>query len=130
MNLNRADELMELYSDMMEKYPNQPLWYQRAGSFSFSQGRFDQSVEFYRQAWQKSEQAGIINYDAFDGYLLSLLRSENYEDVFSAAREHVDDKYAPVAYLRMAGARLAMGDREGAVEYCRSALKELGESDI
>ena len=123
--LGRIEALRELYDETLRRFPDSVHWYNRAGAFAIAEGRFDRAEQFYEQAWQKSrDSSGDDAKAALDGYLRTLILNGKLDKVFQEAREFVDGDFAPIAYLRMAEAKLKLGDKESAVQYSRKALQK------
>ncbi|RKY24500.1 MAG: hypothetical protein DRP62_03605 [Planctomycetota bacterium] len=127
--LGRKETLRKFYDEMIEKYPDNLLWYKQAGKFAISESDFGRAEQLYKQALRKSRKNGKGDAAALDGYLQSLVLSKKLDKVFEEAGKYVDGALAPIAYLRMAEAKLKMGDKETAVQYCRSAVDKAGADE-
>jgi tetratricopeptide (TPR) repeat protein len=77
---------------------------------------------------------------AFDGYLRALVleagdrNAENWnprklDKVFEESKRHLDSAFAPMAYLRMAEAKLKLSDKTTAREYCRKAVDKASANE-
>ncbi len=141
IQLGRKEALKQFYDDTLEKLPDNVLWYNRVGAFALVEGQFDRAEKLYAQAWQKSRNDGKGDAKALDGYLQALLLSaekpgtdtwdpEKLDRVFEEGRKYVEDDFAHIAYLRMAEAKLKLGDRATAIKYCRNAVDKAGTSEF
>lgn len=132
VRLGRTEALKSLYAQTVEQLPDSVFWLSRSGSFALSQKDFDLAEELYAQAWEKSRDGNRFAADrVFDGYLQVLLKNDKVEKVFEEAKPYVDGPYAPVAFIRMAEAKLKLGDKATATEYCRKAInKAEGNEDV
>ena len=125
LQLGRTEALRGLYDETLRRLPDSVHWCNRAGAFAIAEGRFDKAEQFYEQAWQKGKDSGGDDAEAaLDGYLRALILNGKLDKVFQEAREFVDGDFAPIAYLRMAEAKLKLGDKETTVQYSRKALEK------
>ena len=123
LQLGRKEALMKFYREILEKFPDNLLWYSRAAAFALATRDFSRAEQLYEQAWQKGKDSGGDDTEeVFDGYLQVLLLEGKFEKVFEEARKYVDGEFAPVAFIGMAEARLKLGDKETALQYCRKAI--------
>jgi tetratricopeptide (TPR) repeat protein len=120
--LGRKEELRKFYDETIQMLPNNLLWYNRAAALALARNDFTGAEQLYGLAWQKSLQQGKGDITAFDGYLDALLRSGQADKVFEQAAKYVDGDFAPIAYLRMAEAKLKSNDKAVSLQYCRKAL--------
>ncbi|MBW8039336.1 MAG: hypothetical protein FVQ85_04995 [Planctomycetes bacterium] len=139
LQLNRKEALKKFYDDTLQKLPDSVLWYNRVGAFAVAEGEFDRAEKLYAQAWQKSRSKGKGDTTALDGYLHALVLGAGtsntdtwnpgkLDKVFEEGR-NVDGEFAPIAYLRMAEAKLKLGDKTTAIKYCRNAVNKTGTSE-
>ena len=135
----REDELKRFYEDTLEELPDSVFWRNRAGASAMSLSDFSKAEQLYRQAWQKSKDVGRYASDrpghsdakqAFNGYLQALLSSQKWGKVFEVAQGYVDGDFAYLAFIAMAEARLKMGDKQIAIQYCRKAINKVGTDDV
>ncbi|UCF00386.1 MAG: tetratricopeptide repeat protein [Planctomycetota bacterium] len=123
LQLGRTEALKSFYDENLTKFPDSVYWYNRAGAFAIAEGRFGRAEQLYAQAWQKGKDSGGDDAEAaLDGYLRALLLNGKLDKVFEEARGFVDTDFASIAYLRMAEAKLKLGDEENAMQYSRKAL--------
>ncbi|MHC4622894.1 MAG: tetratricopeptide repeat protein [Planctomycetota bacterium] len=133
----RKEALRGFYQETLEQLPDNARWYNRAGAFALRQREFDRAEQLYGQALLKAEKNTKDNATALDGYLQALLleagtpkaggrgwQPEKLDKVFEEARKHVDTDLAPIAYLRIAEAKIKLGDKASAVQYCREGLSK------
>ena len=129
IQLGRKDAVERFHDELLEKFPDNLLWYNRAAAFAATIGKLDRAEKLYKQAWQKSREKGETILDSFDGYLQLLLLKGKFDEVFEEARKYVDSDLAPVAFSRMAEVKMKLGDRENAVKYCQKALDKAGDNE-
>jgi len=152
LQLDRKEALRRFYKDTLEKYPDSVQWLNRAGAFAIKTGESDKAEQLYQKAYQlrlqahlaedeRNEVQDVLYVTAFDGYLMALIlgagepNAENWnprklDRVFEECSKYVDSGIAPIAYLRMAQAKLKLGDRTTAVEYCRKSIDKAGENEV
>ena len=126
LQLGRKEELRRFYDETLRRFPDSVLWHNRAGAFALSIGDFSVAEKLYKQAWQKSTGDDEGKAAAFDGYLRTLLQSGKLDKVFEETHEYLDGDFAPIAFFRMAEAKLKLGDKAIAIEYCRKAVDKAG----
>jgi tetratricopeptide (TPR) repeat protein len=149
--LDREASLERFYTDTLEKFPDSVQWLNRAGAFAVKTSDFDKAEQLYKKAYQlrrqvhlagneKSKVQDALYATAFDGYMKALLLgagepgTENWkphklDKVFEECGTHLDGGFASMAYLRMAQAKLKLGDKITAVEYCQKAVDKAGENE-
>ena len=143
LQLGKKEALKKFYDETLNKFPDSVLWYNRAGAFAIAEGEFDRAEQLYGQAWQKGQKhskgdGAPKRYEmrlgpraaAFDGYLQALVLSGKFDKVFEEGGKYVGSDLAPIAYLRMAEAKLKLGDKTIAIEYCRKAVDKAGTNEI
>ncbi|HUU16725.1 MAG TPA: tetratricopeptide repeat protein [Sedimentisphaerales bacterium] len=149
--LDRKEALKRFYKDTLEEFPDSVRWLNQAGAFAVKEGEFDKAEQLYKKACllrhqahlaedERNEVQDVLYVTAFDGYLKALLlgagepNTANWDPrkldkVFEECSKYVDSSIAPIAYLRMAQAKLKLGDRTTAVEYCRKSVDKAGENE-
>ncbi len=149
--LDRKAPLERFYTETLEKFPDSVQWLNRAGAFAVKTSDFDKAEQLYKKAYQlrrqelldrneKSDAQDVMYATAFDGYLKALLlragepgtgnwRPQKLEKVFEECRTYLDGDLASIAYLRMAQAKLKLGDKITAIEYCQKAVDKAGENE-
>ncbi len=143
LQLGKKEALKKFYDETLRKFPDSVLWYNRAGAFAIAEGEFDRAEQLYGQAWQKGQKDSKGDgtpkrYErrlgpraaAFDGYLQALVLNGKFDKVFEEGGKYVGRDLAPIAYLRMAEAKLKLGDKTIAIEYCRKAVDKAGTNEI
>jgi tetratricopeptide (TPR) repeat protein len=143
LQLGRKRALKEFYDETLRKFPDSVLWYNRAGAFAIAEGEFDRAEQLYGQAWQKSQKDSEGDGDpkryqgrlqpraaALDGYLQALVLGGKFDKVFEESRKHESSDLAPIAYLRMAEAKLKLADKTTAIEYCKKAVDKAGTNEV
>lgn len=144
LQLARKGALKRFYDETLRQLPDSVYWYGRAGAFAVAEGKFDSAEQLYAQALQtvKNEQQKAENYgpqqlsafrsrfySSLDGYLGALLAGGKLDKVLETGRDYIDGDFAPIAYLRMAEAKLKLNDQPAAARYCRSALQKVGTNE-
>jgi len=146
LRLERKGPLKKLYDETLKEFPSSVFWLNRAAAFALQTREFDRAEQLYAKSYQiKSEvyrqrdnkglRFDALYASAFDGYMRALIleagvpNTENWnpkklDEASELAKEHLDTDYAPLAYLRMAQAKLQLGHKKTAVEYCRKAVDE------
>jgi len=105
-----------------------------------SEARSQKSEDGSQKSAPSSVQKDVLYATAFDGYLKALLlgagepgtgnwNPRKLDKVFEECRAHLDGGLASMAYLRMAQAKLKLGDKITAVEYCQKAVDKAGENE-
>jgi tetratricopeptide (TPR) repeat protein len=153
LRLGRKEALRKFYDETLQKFPQSALWYNRAAGFAMALREFASAEQLYQKAYLLKRQAYLgqeltagmqdVQYAiAMDGYLQSLVLAagstskagagwhpEKLDKVFEESAKYVNTPFAPIAYYRMAEAKLSLGDRETAVEYCRTAVDKTGANE-
>jgi tetratricopeptide (TPR) repeat protein len=149
--LGRKDALKVFYDQTLAKFPDSVLWHNRAAAFAIITGEFDKAEQLYEKVYRAKRQAfgepnakdGIkdVQYAAaFDGYLRALVSGagdrnaanwnpRKLDKVFVESNHYIDSAFAPMAYLRMAEAKLKLGDKITAREYCRRAVDKASSNE-
>ena len=150
--LNRKAPLRRFYEDTLEKFPDNVQWLNRAGAFALKTSKnFDKAEQLYKKACllrrqthltrnEKNEVQDVLYTTAFNGYLKALLlgagepntanwNPRKLDKIFEECKKYLDGDIASIAYLRMAQAKLKLGDKITAVEYCRKAVDKAGENE-
>ena len=141
IQLDRKEALKQFYNDTLRKLPDSVLWYNRVGASALAEGQFDRAKKLFAQAWQKSRNSGKGDTTAFDGYLQALLLDAGtpgtgtwdpgkLDKVFEESRIYVEGNFAHIAYLRMAEAKMKLGDKATAIQYCRNAVDKAWTSEF
>ncbi|MHC4095838.1 MAG: tetratricopeptide repeat protein [Planctomycetota bacterium] len=137
IQLDRKEALKQFYNDTLLKLPDSVLWYNRIGASALADGRFDRAQKLFAQAWQISRNNGEGDTTALDGYLQALLLDAGtpgtgtwdpgkLDKVFEEGRIYVEGNFAHIAYLRMAEAKMKLGDKATALQHCRKAVDKAG----
>lgn len=129
LQLGKKEALRRFYNETLARFPDSVLWRNRAGAFAMSRGDFSIAEQLYQQAWQRGNEDDKNKAAALDGYLRALVQSGKLDKVFEEAGKYVDSDFAPIAYLRMGQAKLKVGDKSGAIEYCRKAVDKAGTDE-
>ena len=149
--LDRKPALKKFYEETLEKFPDSAQWLNRAGAFAIKTGDFDKAEQLYQKAYLLRSQAHLagngsnevpdaLYVAAFDGYMNALIlgageqntgswNPRKLDKVFQECGKYLDGSLASAAYLRMAQAKLKLGDKMTAVEYCHKAVDKAGEDE-
>ncbi|MHC4725956.1 MAG: tetratricopeptide repeat protein [Planctomycetota bacterium] len=149
--LDRKPALKKFYDETLEKFPQSVQWLNRAGAFAVKTGDFDKAEQLYQKAYLLrsqaypagnggSETSDALYTAAFDGYMNALIlgagqqgtgnwNPRKLDKVFQECRKYLDSGFASVAYLRMAKAKLKLGDKTTAIEYCHKAVDRAGQDE-
>ena len=125
--LDRKKEMAAIYWRMIKKYPDDFMWYNRIGAFALANNDPAGAEKVYLAAWQKSRELGSGDQLAFGGYLQALLLGKKLDKLFAVAGKYVDTEFAHMAFYKMADAKMMLGDRTTAIQYCRKAIDKAGE---
>lgn len=123
-NSGRTEALNDFYAAILEKMPENIYWLKHAAGFAGASGNLAKAEQLYTQALQKSAEQGKQDPDALNGYMRAILAQGMTEKLFNAAAKYIDGDLAFVAYYWMAEARMKLGDRQNAVEYCYKAMQK------
>jgi len=118
--------LSNLYKQVLKNFPDNLLWYERAGRFALDINDFSSAIAIYETGWNKS---GQKNRFMLDGYLESLLAAGKVDKLMEEAGKYVDGDLAPMALYRIGEAKLKRGSREEAVQYCRKAVDKASNNE-
>ncbi len=152
LRLGRKDALRKLYDDTLEKFPNNVSWYNLAGASAIADNDFERAERLYKEAYLL-KQKEYLKQDvdntipdreyvtAFDGYLQALVlgagtsNSSNWQPqkldkVLEEGSKHVAGSLAPIAFYRMAEAKMKLGEEKVAIEYCRKAVDEAQTNEM
>ena len=151
LRLDHKGSLKSLYNETLQKFPDSVRWRNRAAEFAVNTGQFGEAEQLFEQSYvMKSEAyanedsktwgADALYAGAVDGYLKSLVlgaglpntgdwNPKKLDKVFEESAKFTDTPFAPIAYLRMAQARIKLGDKQSAVDYCRKAVDKAGANE-
>ena len=114
-----------MYKQVLENFPDNLLWYDRAGRFALDINDFDSAIALYEKGWHKS---GEQNRFMLDGYLQSLLAAGKVDKLMEEAGKYVDSNLAPLALYRIGEAKLKLGNKDGSntilPQSCRKSLRQ------
>jgi len=150
LKLERKEALKRFYEEALKKFPDNANWLNRASAFALKTGDFDKAEQLFQQAFLARREflAGENTNDkdplymaAFDGYLKALIagartpETTNFNPaklnkVFEECEKYKDGVLAPIAYLSMAQAKMVLGDKPAAVQYCRAAVDTAGDDQM
>jgi tetratricopeptide (TPR) repeat protein len=151
LRLERKEALKRFYQETLEKFPDSANWLNRAGAFALKTGEFDRAEQLFKRAFlarrelhlgqDNSNDKDVLYSAAFDGYLKALIagaRTPNtanfnpakLDKVFEEGEKYKDGALAPIAYLSMAQAKMILGDKPAAIQYCRAAVDVAGDDEM
>jgi tetratricopeptide (TPR) repeat protein len=125
LQLDRKEDLRRLYDDTLRRFGNNVAWFNRAAAFALSEGDFSRAEQLYERALQMGSGEDGARASVLAGYLQALVLSGKLDKVFEEGGKHVNGDFAAIAFVRMAEAKLKLGDRTSAIEYCRKAVEKL-----
>ncbi len=127
----KVDQLVKFYQELIAKFPDNVNWYNRAANLMLNTQKYDDAYKLFGAAYQNSLKINseAPNIEAFDGRLRALLGAKKYDQLLAEATKHLDEGFAPLAYMRMADAKAYMGQKDEAVQYFRRALEKAGNSE-
>lgn len=149
--LDRKGALGQFYAATINEFPTSIFWLNRAGSYALEAGDYDKASQLYSKSLELKRQGDSGTSDrqmrfdpqyaaSLDGYLRSCIllagrptatnwNPKKLDEVFEFAKQYLDTKYSPLAYLRMAQAKLLLGHKRTAVEYCQKAVDEAEDDE-
>jgi tetratricopeptide (TPR) repeat protein len=151
--LERKQALKRFYDETLQKFPNSVLWYNRAAQFAIDTGEFTRAEQLYKKAYLlKQQEYGEQDIEnaikdmqyvtAFDGYLNALIAAagqpnttsstwqpEKLTQAIEQGLKYENTTLAPLALYRIGQAKLKLGDRKTAIEYCRRAVDGAGTDE-
>ena len=149
LRLERKEALKRFYEEILERFPDSAHWLNRAGAFALKTGEFDRAEQLFQRAFlterkdhpaeEDTDDTNPLYLMAFDGYLKALIAGAGKPDtagwnpakldkVFQECEKYKDGALAPVAYLSMAQAKMVLGDKPAAMQYCRAAFDIAGDN--
>jgi tetratricopeptide (TPR) repeat protein len=150
LRLDRRAALGRFYDKTLQRFPDDAGWHNRAGAFAVRTGDFERAAQLYKRAMEAAgdQQEGKgtkVGRDQFsvslDGYLQALVLGAGRPNaagwnpaqlnrVFEEGRKYADGDFGAIAYSRMGEAKMKLGDKATATQYCRTALdKALGADE-
>jgi tetratricopeptide (TPR) repeat protein len=151
LRLERKEALKRFYEETLEKFPDSANWLNRAGAFALKTGEFDKAERLFQRAFlarrelhltgENANDQDVLYSTAFDGYLKALIAGARTPDttgfnpaklnkVFEECEKYKNGALAPIAYLSMAQAKMVLGDKPAAVQYCRAAVDMAGNDQM
>lgn len=151
LRMDRKQALKSLYEETVAKFPENAQWLDRAGAFEIRIGEFEKAEQLFKNVLTAVGQTDtnqrktdgtrdVLYVTALDGYFKALIagagapNTKNWNPsklnaVFEEGDKYIDGRFAHVAYLRMAQAKILLGDRAAAMEYCRKAFEKAGDNE-
>ncbi|MGA1979088.1 MAG: hypothetical protein ABSG99_00775 [Sedimentisphaerales bacterium] len=127
--LHKKEALKSFYDETLKKFPDSVYWYNRAASFAMTVDEVGRAEQLYQQAWQKAKEKGAGDAVALEGYLWALIVGGKWDKFFEEAGKYVDGDFAPQTFVKMAEAKLKLGDKEAAIQYLRKAVDKAGTNE-
>lgn len=118
---NRTQALVTLYSETINKFPENLSWYSKAAEYALQTKDFGAAEELYKQSWRKSRDKEEPDARAFDGYLRTLMVQGKFGKVLEEAGKYIDSDLATIALYRIAATKIELKDINGAVQCYRMA---------
>jgi tetratricopeptide (TPR) repeat protein len=129
-NTGDPNLLMSFYDRMMSRFPDNILWTNRAAALASQLKDYKAAQGLYAAAWKKTLEKGSGNADSLDGYMRSLVEDGKLQQALDVGAKYVDSKYAPIALVGIAMAKLKMNDRAAAIENFRMAADKAQDPAI
>ena len=151
LRLDRKEPLKALYEETLEKFPKNAPWLDRAGTYAIKTGEYDKAEQIYGKILLagpepapspdgKQTPEDALYATSLDGYLRALIaaagapntpswKPARLDRVFQVGQKYVAGRFAHIAYLRMAQAKILVGDRNAAVECLRKAVDKAGVNE-
>jgi len=151
LRLERREALKRFYQEALDKFPNSANWLNRAGAFALKTGEYENAERFFKRSFSAREELYAGNSEpnaedrlyktAFDGYMKALIAGARTPDaanfnpaklekLFEESEKYKEGVLAPIAYLSMAKAKMVLGDKSSAIQYCRDAIDAAGEDQM
>lgn len=151
LRLERKEALKRFYEETLEKFPGSTHWLNRAGAFALKTGEFNRAEKLFQRAFQVRREIHLSGENAndqdvpystaFNGYLKALIAGAGMpnttswnpaklDKVFEECEKYKDGALAPIAYLSMAQAKMVLGDKPAAIQYCRAAFDIAGDNQM
>ena len=128
--LQKKETLKSFYDETLKKFPDSADWYNRAGAFAVVMGELDRAEQLYKQALEKVKGDSASGAAAIDGYLGALIAGGKFDKLFEEAGKYVDGDFASVTFVKMAEAKLKLGDKGTATQYLRKAVDKAGADEL
>ncbi|MFA5554986.1 MAG: tetratricopeptide repeat protein [Phycisphaerae bacterium] len=127
-SMGNVDALRRFYNSMIKMFPDDLRWLNKAGGFVAQLKDYGTALTLYKQALDKSVQAGQINSTALEGYLNAFLNQDKLDQVISEGSKYIDSPLATIALTQMAQAKVKMNDRQTAIGYMQRAVDAAGQN--
>ena len=120
---NRTTDLEKFYASMIEKNPENPFWYQRAGVYYLqSQKDLQKAMGLLEKAMDLSQTDGQPSLTTLDYYLEALTLSKQYDKAISVGSDYIDGPLAHIAYSHIAEVYVLLNQSQKAIETFHKAL--------
>ncbi|MFA5238102.1 MAG: tetratricopeptide repeat protein [Phycisphaerae bacterium] len=128
--LQKKEALKSFYDETLKKFPDSANWYNRAGAFAVAMNELDRAEQLYKQALQKAQGDSVSGAAAIDGYFGALIAAGKFDKLFEEAGKYVDSDFASVTFVKMAEAKLKLGDKGTAIQHLRKAVDKAGANEL
>lgn len=151
LRLDRKDALKALYEETLEKFPQNPVWLDRAGSYAIRTGEYDKAEHIFGKVLLAGPEPSpglngaqtpedVLYATALEGYLRALIaaagtpntaswKPARLDKVLQEGRKYAEGRFAHIAYVRMAQAKILQGDRTTAAECFQKAVDKAGANE-
>ena len=126
----KKEELQRFYKTTLEKFPDDAFWLNRAAGFALFQKDSEGAEKLYTKALEISEAKKLPGTgEILNGYLQAILTGGKLDKLFEQAGKYIDGDFASVAFINMAQAKLKLGDKTTAIQYCRKAVDKAASDE-
>ncbi|MCX5635607.1 MAG: tetratricopeptide repeat protein [Planctomycetota bacterium] len=126
----KKEELAKFYKTTLEKFPDDVFWLNRIAGFALFQKDFEGSEKLYTKSLEISKAKNLPGTgETLNGYLQAILASGKLDKLFEQAGKYIDGDFASVAFINMAQAKLKLGDKTTAIQYCRKAVDKAASDE-
>ncbi|MEN6306656.1 MAG: tetratricopeptide repeat protein [Anaerohalosphaeraceae bacterium] len=124
----RFNDLKTFYTKTLEKFTDDPFWYNRAGLFYLQQKDYATALKLLEKSLTLTQKAGIDDPTALDNYLGALIAAQKTDDAMTAASKYINGPLAPVAYWNIALAQSKLKQPEKALEAFNNAIEKTADN--
>jgi tetratricopeptide (TPR) repeat protein len=114
--------IRNFYAKMLNMFPDNITWLNKAANFAAGLNDFTTAERLRKKAWDKSLEMGQPDALSLELYLDSLLKTDQLDKLISEASQQVNSPVAPIAYAKIAEAKMKMGDKQASVDFYRKAV--------
>jgi len=126
----KKEELEKFYKTTLEKFPDNVFWLNRIAGFALFQKDLEGAEKLYTKSLEISNAKNLPGTgEVLNGYLQTILAGGKLDKLFEQAGKYIDGNFAPVAFINMAQAKLKLGDKTTAIQYCRKAIDKAASDE-